>query len=164
VGALITYTDVWAGGRAKGYAMVWEVYRAIVRNFGTCGFGARVLANVFHMSRVPWFGAWEAQNIEEVHHSETVEATVGYGLLHADVRSLLSSVRAPVLVLQGDRRWDGGKFESTDDVSLSLLQEMLPGLEVASVDGAHPGYALIQKPYECSVKVRDFVSRHPLSS
>ena len=37
VGALLTYSDVWAGDPLKGYAAIWDVYSAIVRNFGIPG-------------------------------------------------------------------------------------------------------------------------------
>jgi pimeloyl-ACP methyl ester carboxylesterase len=162
VGALITYSDVWAGDESKGYAKIWEVYWAIVRNFGTIGFGARVLANVFDVSDVSWFGRWEARNIEEVLHPETVERTVGYGLLHADVRDDLPRVRSPTMVLQGGRSWDGNDLDPAHDASVILMRERISTFEVTTIPGVHPGYVLIQKPRECADTVRDFVTRHPL--
>ena len=161
-GALITYTDVWAADPAKGYAKIWEVYSAIVRTFGTTGFGARVLANVFDVSDVPWFGRWEARNVEEVLHPETVEVTVGYGLLRADVRDDLARIRAPTLVLQGNRTWDGETLDPADDQSLALMRERIAGLELANVDDAHPAYVLVQQPARCAAIARDFLARHPL--
>jgi pimeloyl-ACP methyl ester carboxylesterase len=163
LGALVTYSDVWAGDEAKGYAKIWEVYSAIVRNFGTTGFGARVLANVFDVSDLDWFGRWEARNIEEVLHPETVERTVGYGLLRADVRPALSSVRAPTMVLQGGRSWDGRDLEPSDDASLALMRERIARLEAVTIPGVHPGYVLVQKPRECAAAVREFVTKHALA-
>lgn len=162
VGALLTYTDVWAGDPAKNYAKIWDVYSTIIRNFGTSGYGARVLANIFDVSDTPWFGAWEAGNIEEVLHPETVEATVGYGLLHADVRDDLARVTAPTLVIQGDHPWDGSRVARTDDPSLGLMRDRIAQLEVANIPDAHPGYVFIQKPAECAVAAEGFLSRHPL--
>ena len=127
VGALVTYTDVWARDPQKRYPEIWEVYSAIVRNFGTTGFGARVLANVFDVSDVPWFGRWEARNIEEVLHPETVDRTVGHCLTEADVREDLAGIRSPTLVLMGDRTWDGRTIDPADDGSLTLMREQVPG-------------------------------------
>lgn len=162
VGALLTYTDVWAGDPAKGYAKIWDVYWAIARNFGTEGFGARVLANVFDVSGVPWFGAWEARNIEEVLHPETVEGTVGYCLLRADVRDDLAAIAAPTLVLQGARTWDGRDADEADDPSLTLMRQRIPRLEVASIPGAHPAYVLVQEPAAVAAAATAFLDRHPL--
>jgi pimeloyl-ACP methyl ester carboxylesterase len=159
-GAVVTYSDVWHGDPAKGYARIWNVYRAIVENFGTKGFGARVLANIFDVSDLPWFGAWEAANIEDVLDPDTVEWTVGYGLLHADVRTDLARITAPTLVLQGDRTWDGEPFDESRDASVALMRERIPSLEVATIEGAHPAYVLVQKPQECARVVREFLERH----
>jgi pimeloyl-ACP methyl ester carboxylesterase len=163
VGSLVTYTDVWAGDPAKGYARIWEVYSAIVRNFGTTGFGARVLANVFDVSDLPWFGRWEARNIEEVLHSKTVERTVGYGLLRADVRDDLARITRPTLVLQGGRTWDGSVLDPADDASLQLMRTRIANLRDLTIPDAHPGYVLVQKPRECAAAVRDFVSQYSLT-
>lgn len=162
VGALLTYTDVWAGDEAKNYAKIWDVYSAIVRNFGTTGYGARVLANIFDVSDLPWFGAWEARNIEDVLHPDTVEATVGYGLLHADVREELARISAPTLVVQGGQGWDGSTAEKQDDPSLALMRERMPQLEVVDIPNAHPGYVFVQQPEACAAAATDFLSRHPL--
>lgn len=162
VGALVTYTDVWAGDEAKGYARIWNVYGAIVENFGTTGFGARVLANIFDVSDVPWFGTWEANNIEEVLHPETVATTVGYGCLHADVREDLWRIKAPTLIVQGNHTWDGEVLEMTDDSSLQLIRERIAHVEVAVIPDTHPAYVLVQKPEECAGAVRAFLGRHSL--
>ena len=163
-GAVVTYSDVWHGDPAKGYAQIWNVYRAIVENFGTTGFGARVLANIFDVSETSWFGTWEAANIEDVLHPETVEWTVGYGLQHADVRDDLARIRAPTLVLQGNRSWDGRPLDEAQDESLALMRERIPALEVATIPDAHPAYVLVQKPQECARAVRAFLGRHPLQT
>jgi pimeloyl-ACP methyl ester carboxylesterase len=163
VGALVTYTDVWARDPQKRYPEIWDVYSAVVRNFGTTGFGARVLANVFDVSDVAWFGRWEAQNIEDVLHPETVDATVGHCLNEADVRDDLEAIRSPTLVLMGDRTWDGRTIDPADDDSLTLMRERVGGLEVHLIADAHPGYVAVQKPAEFGAAASGFLARHPLS-
>jgi pimeloyl-ACP methyl ester carboxylesterase len=162
VGALVTYTDVWSGDPQKGYPKIWEVYSAIVRNFGTKGFGARVLANVFDVSDVPWFGAWEARNIEDVLHPHTVAATVGHCLTDVDVRGDLAAIQAPTLVLQGGRTWDGRTIDPSEDPSLQLMLERVPDIDVHLIADTHPGYVAVQKPAEFGAAARTFFARHPL--
>jgi pimeloyl-ACP methyl ester carboxylesterase len=162
VGALATYTDVWHGDPLKGYGRIWNVYRPIVENFGTTGFGARALANIFDVSNLPWFSRWEARNVEEVLRPETVDDTVGYGLTRADVRDDLADVRAPTLVVQGALGWDGSVVEPGADPSLELIQERIPGVEVATIADAHPAYVLAQQPEAAAAAVRRFLERHPL--
>jgi 3-oxoadipate enol-lactonase len=162
VAGLVAYTDVWAGDPAKAYPRIWNVFRAIVESFGTTGAGAQLLARTFAVSWPPWFQAWEAANIEQVLHPETVAATVGYGLTEADVRGELERVRAPVLVLQGDQGWDGAPLRPEDDASLALMRERIPGLRLAVVSGAHPAYAIAQRPEECARIVREFLAGVPL--
>lgn len=164
LGAYVTYTDVWAGDPQKSYPKIWRVYSAIADNFGTVGFGARVLANVFDVSDLPWFGRWEARNIEEVLHPETVSATVGYCLTEADVRDDLASIRAPTLVLQGERTWDGRTIDTSDDPSLTLMRERIPQLELALIADAHPGYVAAQKPKEYATAARRFFDTHRLQA
>ncbi len=164
VNALITYTDVWAGDPLKGYPAIWEVYGAIVRNFGTTGFGARVLANVFDVSDVPWFGPWEARNIEQVLHPETVEATVGHCLLHADVRDDLAGIVAPTLVVQGSRTWDGRDVDPDGDPSLVLMRERIADFAVASMPDAHPAYVFVQEPAAVAAAATAFLDAHPLGT
>jgi pimeloyl-ACP methyl ester carboxylesterase len=162
VAALATYSDVWARDPAKGYPQIWEVYGAIVRNFGTTGFGARVLANVFDVSDLPWFGAWEVLNIEEVLHPETVEATVGHCLLEADTRDELAAIAAPTLVIQGSRTWEGEDLDPAEDPSLRLMSERIPSFEVANIPGAHPAYVYCQKPEAVAAAATRFFDAHPL--
>jgi len=162
VGAVVTYNDVWAGDPRMAYDRIWVVYRTIVEQFGTTGLGARMLAGSFGVSDPPWFLDWETANVEEVSHPETVEALVGYGCLHADVRDDLAAIEAPVLVLRGEFGWDGTILDERDDPSLGLMRERIPGLEVATVPGAHPGYAVVQRPRECAAIVREFLGRHPM--
>src|SRR5439155_8486951 len=159
VGALVTYNDVWAGDPRMGYARIWEVYRTIVEQFGTSGVGARMLAGSFGVSEPAWFLDWEAANVEEVSHPETVAALVGFGCLYADVRDDLGAIEAPVLVLRGELGWDGSPVDENDDPSLVLMRERIPGLEVATVAGAHPGYAVVQRPRDCAEIVRAFLGR-----
>ena len=92
VGALVTYNDVWSGDPLMAYDRVWNVYAAIVDNFGTTGLGARMLAGIFGVSDPPWFLDWEALNVEQVSRLETVEATTGFGCLRADVRDDLARI------------------------------------------------------------------------
>jgi pimeloyl-ACP methyl ester carboxylesterase len=160
VAALVTYTDVWAGDPLKAYPQIWEVYGAIARNFGTTGFGARVLANVFDVSDVPWFGAWEARNIEQVLHPETVAATVGHCLLRADVRDDLAGIVAPTLVVQGGRTWDGRDVDPAADPSLALMRERIPQLELASIPDAHPAYVFVQEPVHVAAAATAFLDAH----
>lgn len=162
VGALITYTDVWSGDPEKGYPQIWEVYGAIVRNFGTTGFGARVLANVFDVSEVPWFGAWEARNIEQVLHPDTVAATVGYCLNEVDVRAELDAIAAPTLIVQGNRTWDGRSLDPRHDPSLSTMLERIADVRVAQIAGAHPAYVYVQRPREVAEAGRAFLAQHAL--
>ena len=162
VGAVVTYNDVWAGDPQMAYDRIWVVYRTIVEQFGTTGLGARMLAGSFGVSDPPWFHDWETANIEEASHPETVEALVGFGCLHADVRDDLASIAAPVLVLRGGQGWDGSDLAEGNDPSLALMRERLPTLEVATVPGAHPGYVIVQRPRECAAIVDEFLGRHPL--
>jgi pimeloyl-ACP methyl ester carboxylesterase len=162
VGAFVAFTDVWHGDPGKGYGRIWNVYKAIIENFGTKGFGASMLSGIFHVPWLPWFNRWEALNIEEVLHTETVERTVGYGLTQADVRDVLDRIRAPVLVVQGGQDWEGRPADIEADESLRLLRDQIPGLEVAIVPDTHPGYVLAHKPEECARAVRAFLARHPL--
>jgi pimeloyl-ACP methyl ester carboxylesterase len=159
IGALVSYTDVWAADPGKRYAAVWEVYRTIVEQFGTRGFGARMLAHLFEVSSPSWFYSWEQRNIEATLHEETVAATVGYCLTEADVRGDLERVAAPVLVLQGDGGWQGDLREPSDDESLSMMRERLSQLEIAIIEGAHPGYVLLQRPDECASRVQRHIDR-----
>lgn len=159
VSALATYTDVWAGDETKVYERIWAVYSAIVDNFGTEGFGARVLANVFDVSGLPWFGDWEARNIEQVLRPETVNDTVGYCCTRADVRCHLPNITSPVLIVQGGLSWDGEAVEDTSDPALSLLRETISELDVVTIAGAHPAYVLVQQPEACATAVRAFFER-----
>jgi pimeloyl-ACP methyl ester carboxylesterase len=161
VGGLVAYTDVWAGDPAKAYGRIWNVFRAIVDNFGTAGLGARLLAGMFQVPRLPWFPAWEAENIEQVLHPETVAATVGYCLTEADVRDDLERVRAPTLVLQGDQGWDGEPLSPDDDASLALMRARIAGLRVEVVRDAHPAYVIAQEPERCARIVSDFLAETP---
>ena len=161
VGAVAGYTDVWAGDPAKAYARIWNVYSAIIENFGTTGFGARMLTGIFDVP-LPWFPAWEARNVEEVVHADTAARTVGYCLIEADVRAELSRIRAPFLVVQGDIGWAGERVDPADDPSLALMRDEMPKLEVVVIEGAHAGYVLAQRPQDCAQAVLAFLGRHPL--
>lgn len=154
---LVTYTDVWAGDPGKGYGAIWDVYRTIVDRFGTRGFGARMLANLFEVTSPAWFYAWEQRNIEAILHADTVAATVGHCLTEADVRDDLGDVSAPVLVLRGDQGWQGGAGDAATDASLELMRERIGRLEVATIPDAHPGYVLIQRPNACVERLVEFL-------
>src|SRR5262245_54770905 len=163
VGALITYTDVWYGDEGKSYAKIWPVYKAIVDNFGTKGFGAHMLAGIFYVPWLPWFSEWEAKNIEEVLHPETVEYTVGYGLTEADVRDELERVKAPVLVFQGGHDYEGRTRDASTDYSLGLMRERILDFQEVTIPETHPGYVLAHKPVECARIAREFLADHPLT-
>jgi pimeloyl-ACP methyl ester carboxylesterase len=163
VAGFVAYTDVWSGDEGKSYGKIWPVYKAIVDNFGTKGFGASMLAGIFHVPWLPWFNAWEAGNIEEVLHPETVERTVGYGLTKADVRDELERIQAPVLVLQGAQDYEGRTLDPDKDASLALMRERIPGgVEEFMIPDSHPGYVLAHKPEECARAARSFLAKHPL--
>ena len=136
----------------KGYAAIWEVYRTIAEQFGTTGFGARMLANLFDVPSPAWFYAWEQRNIEAVLHPETLAATVGHCLTQADVREDLAGVDAPILVLQGDQGWQGERRAADEDASLALMRERLRRLEV---DGAR------RAPRLCAASAAARVRRPP---
>jgi pimeloyl-ACP methyl ester carboxylesterase len=163
VGAIVTYNDVWSGDPLMGYSGMWEVYRTIVEQFGTTGLGAKMLAGIYGVSDPAWFIDWVTADIEDASHAETVEALIGLGCLRADVRDDLAHIKAPTLVLRGERGWDGSILDERKDISLKLMRERMPTLEVATIPDSHPGYAAAQKPKECSTAVRDFLARHPLS-
>ena len=88
VGAVAAHTDVWAGDPAKAYGRICNVYRAIIENFGTTGFGARMLTGIFDVP-LPWFPAWEARNVEEA-ASGTAAVTQEIG----DVRAVAGETDA----------------------------------------------------------------------
>jgi pimeloyl-ACP methyl ester carboxylesterase len=145
VGALVTYNDVWSGDPAMAYDRVWNVYAAIVDNFGTTGLGARMLAGIFGVSDPPWFLDWEALNVEQVSRLETVEATTGFGCLCADVRDDLARIQAPTSCSGASRSWDGSRLDEGADHSLQLMLERVPEIETATVPDAHPAYVVMQK-------------------
>jgi pimeloyl-ACP methyl ester carboxylesterase len=132
-----------------------------LENFGTTGFGARMLTGIFDVP-LPWFPAWEARNVAEVVHADTAARTVGYCLTEADVRTELSRIRAPFLVVQGDIGWAGERVDPDEDPSLALMRQAMPQLEVVVIPGAHAGYVLAQQPRECAEAVLAFLRAHPL--
>ncbi len=97
----------------------------------------------------------------EVLHADTAAETIGYFCTEADVRDRLSVVEAPVLVLQGDRSWDGTKLDTSVDPSLDLIRERIPRVEVATLD-AHPVHLILQRPEEAASRVAAFLEAHPL--
>jgi pimeloyl-ACP methyl ester carboxylesterase len=155
VGSLITYTDVWAQDPGKGYAQAWEVYRATVEAHGTTGEGAKILSRLYSVSDPPWFAEWFAQSCAEVMHAETMEAS-RYCLLEADIRNLLPSVTAPLLVLLGDEGWGQWGAEPAEESSLALMRREIPSLEVAAL-AAHPIHMIVQKPRESAEAVASFL-------
>lgn len=138
VSSLVTSTEVYAGFQDR--SPNWNVYRAVVDNFGTTGRGARMLAKWMDVESLPWFVDWEARNIEEVLHPETVAATVGYGLLEADVRSELASIKAPTLVMV-----DGAQPGDRESAAISTMRTLIENVQVEFVDGA-TSYGLVTHP------------------
>ena len=162
VGAVAGYTDIWAGDPGKAYGKIWNVYSAIVENFGTTGFGARMLTGIFDVP-LSWFPSWEARNVEEVLHGDTVERTIGYCLTEADVRDDLPLVHAPFLVVQGDMGWAGERVAPESDDSLQLMRRSLPQLELAVIPDSHAAYVLAQRPREYAEAALAFLAAHPLA-
>ena len=158
VGAVISYTDVWAGDPAKGYASAWAAYRDIIAVHGTAGEGAERLAALYAVIDPPWFKEWFALSVSEVLHEATVSETIGYLCTEADVRDRLAEIRAPVLVLLGDRGWDGSPLPSGPDPSLELLRRRVSRLEVATVH-AHPIHLIIQAPDDTAGVAAAFIAR-----
>ena len=161
VGAIAGYTDVWAGDPAKAYGRIWEVYRAIIENFGTDRLrrpdADRDLRRAAAV--VPGVGGAERRGGGARRHGG---ADGRYCLTEADVRADLPRVRAPFLVVQGDVGWAGERVDPDDDRSLALMRDAMPQLEVAVIPGAHAGYVLAQRPQDCAETVLDFLRRHPL--
>lgn len=149
--SLITSTEVWAGlqDRTKN----WNVYSAIVNNLGTTGRGAKLLAKWMDIESLPWFIPWEAENIAEVLRLETVRATVGYGLLDADVRADLPRITAPTLLLLGD--------ESTQDAlkqpGVKELRDGIDNLEISVIEKAHESYGVVTHPQEFAIAAKAFM-------
>lgn len=156
--ALITSSDVWAGDPGKGYAGAWELYREIIDAYGTAGEGAARLAGLYAVEDPPWFIEWFAVSVAEVMRPETAKATIGYFCTEADVRDRLERIRAPVLVLAGDRSWNGAHLDLDADRSLGLMRERLERIEVAVVH-AHPVHLILQQPALCADLVRGFLTR-----
>jgi pimeloyl-ACP methyl ester carboxylesterase len=159
--ALVTSTDVWAADPQKGYAGVWPIYGEIIGRYGTRGEGAERLARVYAVTDPSWFVDWFAEAAAEVLHADTAAATIGYCCTEADVRDRLGDIAAPVLVLLGDRSWDGSPLDLSVDPSLDLLRTSIPGVEVVTVH-AHPVHLILQEPEETAAIVREFLARYPL--
>lgn len=158
VQSVITSTEVWAGlqDRTKN----WNIYSTIVQNLGTTGRGARLLAKWMDVETVPWFVSWEASNISEVLHLETVRATVGYGLLDADVRSDLPRVKAPTLLLLGGAVGQ----DALTQVGVSELRAGVENLEIVVIEGAHDSYGVVTHPREFADAARTFFEANSSST
>jgi pimeloyl-ACP methyl ester carboxylesterase len=159
VRALVGSTDVWAADPGKGYAAAWDHYRDIIEAHGTTGEGAAKLARLYAVADPPWFADWFAASVAEVMRPATAAATIGYCCTRADVRHRLAEVRAPVLVLAGDRSWDGAPLDVEADASLALMRSAIERLEVAVVH-AHPVHLIVQQPALCADIVRRFFGVH----
>jgi pimeloyl-ACP methyl ester carboxylesterase len=161
IGALVTYTDVWAGDPAKNYAPAWDAYREIIAAHGTSGEGAAQLARLYALTDPAWFTDWFEQSVAEVLHADTAAETIGYFCIGADVRDRLAAIKAPVLVLQGDRSWDGTKLDTSIDPSLDLIRDRIPRVEVATLE-AHPVHLILQEPEEAASRVAAFLGAFPI--
>ena len=73
----------------------------------------------------------------------------------------LAAVEAPVLVLQGDRSWDGSELDTSVDPSLVLIRRAIAGVEVVTLH-AHPVHLTLQEPDQASDRVTEFLAAHPL--
>ncbi len=154
VHSVITSTEVSATlqDRSKN----WNIYSAIVNNLGTTGRGARLLAKWMDFETLPWFVSWESQNITDVLHLETVRATVGYGLLDADVRQDLNRIKAPTLLLLGDESPQAAMRQT----GVHELHIGVENLEIEVIEGAHPSYGVVTHPLEFAQAARDFFRKH----
>jgi pimeloyl-ACP methyl ester carboxylesterase len=151
VQSLITSTEVWSGlqDRTKN----WNVYSAIVNNLGTTGRGAKLLAKWMDIESLPWFVSWEAANISEVLRLETVRATVGYGLLDADVRAELPRIQAPTLLLLGAE----SAQDALNQAGVSELRAGIENLEISVIEKAHESYGVVTHPREFALAARAFM-------
>lgn len=154
VQSVITSTEVWS--RLQDRTKNWNIYSSIVENLGTTGRGARLLAKWMDFEMLPWFVSWEAANIAEVLHLETVRATVGYGLLDADIRSDLPRVKAPTLLLLGG----GSGQEALAQPGVRQLRDNVENLEIVVVEEAHESYGVVSHPREFAVAARAFFEAH----
>jgi pimeloyl-ACP methyl ester carboxylesterase len=161
IGALVTSTDVWAGDPAKGYAGAWDAYRGVIDTHGTSGEGAARLARLYALTEPTWFTDWFELSVAEVLHAGTAAETIGYLCTEADVRDRLSAVEAPVLVLHGDRNWDGRPLTTSADTSLELLHTRIPHVKVETLH-AHPVHLILQKPVEAAARATHFLRGHSL--
>jgi pimeloyl-ACP methyl ester carboxylesterase len=161
IGALVTYTDVWAGDPLKNYAPAWDAYREIIAAHGTSGEGAARLARLYALTEPAWFTDWFERSVAEVLHADTAAQTIGYFCTEADVRDRLAAIEAAVLVLQGDRSWDGTKLDTSVDPSLDLIRERVRQVEVVTLD-AHPVHLILQRPEEAAARVAAFLDEHPV--
>lgn len=156
VASLITSPEVWVGYEDR--TTDWKMYSSIVDNLGTRGRGARLLAQWMDSGSLPWFVRWEARNIEEVVHAEMVRATVGYGLLDADIRQDLPRVKAPTHVILGAP-------SATDPPVHAGIEEMrrnISEFDVVTIEGADEAYGIVTHPEEFAAAARQVFEAHPI--
>ncbi|MBT9553298.1 MAG: alpha/beta hydrolase [Hydrogenophaga sp.] len=72
-------------------------------------------------------------------------------VLLVDVRSLLADIRVPVLYLQATKDW------VVPAAALIEMQRVLPGIQVARIDGPH--FLLQARPVPCLEQIMEFVGR-----
>ena len=72
-------------------------------------------------------------------------------VLLVDVRSQLAHIRVPVLYLQATRDW------VVPAAALIGIQRVLPGIQVAKIDGPH--FLLQARPGPCAVRIAVFAER-----
>jgi pimeloyl-ACP methyl ester carboxylesterase len=161
IGGLVAYTDVWAGDPVKSYAGAWDAYREIIAAHGTSGEGAARLAQLYALTQPPWFADWFELSAGEVLHAENAAETIGYFCTEADVRDRLADVRAPVLLLVGDRSWDGTPLDTSIDPSLEAIRERIPQARVETLH-AHPVHLILQEPERAAAIVQEFLRMHSL--
>lgn len=77
-------------------------------------------------------------------------------VLLVDVRSLLADIRVPVLYLQATKDW------VVPAVALIEMQRVLPGIQVARIDGPH--FLLQAKPGSCAEQIAMFAERLAFAS
>ena len=157
IASLVTSHDIWAGYEQR--TKNWNVYSSIVTNLGTSGRGAKLLAQWMDSGALPWFVDWEARNIEETVNAEMAEATVGYGLLHADVRQDVARIKVPTRVILGGT----AKTDKPEHPALQEMRKNISEFDVVVVEGADEGYGNVTHPGEFAAAAREFFEAHSIA-
>lgn len=156
VASLITSHEIWAGYEQR--TKDWNVYSSIVNNLGTCGRGSKLLAQWMDSGSLPWFVDWESRNIEETVHAEMAEATVGYGLLNADVRQDIARIKVPTRVILGGT----AGADKPEHPALQEMRRNISEFDVVIVEGADEAYGTVTHPEEFAAAAREVFEAHSI--